>query len=94
MDLHFEWDADKARLNLTKHGVSFDEAVAAFSDQLGRVLDDKRHSRSERLDVLMALSLRSRLLVVMFTVRETALRLISARLATRAERIRYDEANP
>lgn len=93
IDCHFEWDPIKARRNLAKHGVGFDEAGTAFNDPLGRMRDDPRHSFGERRQVLLALSSRARLLVVMFTVREPALRLISARLATRAERIRYEEAN-
>lgn len=94
MDFRFEWDASKARTNLVKHGVGFDEAITAFNDPLGRVQEDPRHSFAERREVLLARSSRSRLLVVMFTVREPALRVISARLATRAERNRYEEANP
>lgn len=92
MDYHFEWDPSKARLNLAKHGVGFNEAITAFHDPLGRVRDDPRHSFGERRQVLLALSSRARLLVVMFTVREPALKFISARLATRAERIRHEEA--
>lgn len=92
MELHFEWNPRKARQSLAKHGVGFDEASTAFLDPLGSVRDDPRHSIGERREVLLALSSRRRLLVVMFTVREPALRLISARLATRDERIRYEES--
>ena len=94
MDYHFEWDERKARANLAKHAVGFDEASSAFDDPLGRVLDDPRHSFGEQREVLLALSNRTRLLVVMFNVRERTLRLISARLATRAERIRDEETDP
>ena len=94
MDYHFEWDERKARANRAKHAVGFDEPSSAFDDPLRRVLDDPRHSFGERRQVLLALSSRARLLVAMFTAREHTLGIISARLATRAERLRHEETNP
>lgn len=78
----FEWDAR----------VSFDEAVTVFGDPLGRIIDDPRHSRSEERFVLLGHSVRRRLLVVMFTERGDAIRLIGAREATRRERKDYEES--
>lgn len=93
MALTFEWDPRKARANLAKHGVSFDEALTVFADPLGRLEDDDRHSVSEPRLVLLGRSGAHRLLAVMFTDRgPDRIRLISARPATRSERRQYEEA--
>ena len=62
-----------------------------FGDPVGRITDDPRHSESEERSVLLGLSERQRLLTVMFTEREDAIRLLSARRATRRERRDYEE---
>ena len=90
MALTFEWDAEKAASNLAKHGVSFDEAATVFGDPLGRIVTDPRHSVSEERLVLLGHSHRQRLLTVMFTERGAAIRLISARPATRQEQRDYE----
>jgi len=46
--MHFEWDRAKAERNRRKHGVSFDEAVAAFHDPWSATFDDPDHSTGER----------------------------------------------
>jgi uncharacterized protein len=92
-DLHFEWDPAKARANLKKHGISFDEAEAAFYDDYALILPDPDHSalEEERL-VLIGLSGALRVLVVIHCEFEEGnlIRLISARRATRSERAQYD----
>ena len=89
--LKIEWDPRKAAINRAKHTVSFEEAVTVFGDPLGRITDDPRHSQLEERYVLLGRSERQRLLVVMFTERAQAIRLISARKATRRERREYEE---
>jgi len=89
--LRFEWNPGKAAGNLAKHGVSFEEAATVFGDPLGRIVDDPRHSVDEPRQALLGRSERQRLLVVMFTVRGKAIRLISARRATPRERREYEE---
>ena len=89
--LKVEWDPRKAAINRAKHTVSFEEAVTVFGDPLGRITDDPRHSEMEERYVLLGRSDRQRLLVVMFTERAQAIRLISARKATRRERREYEE---
>jgi uncharacterized DUF497 family protein len=42
--MKFQWDPDKAAVNLRKHGVSFDEAVTVFKDPLALIFDDEKHS--------------------------------------------------
>jgi uncharacterized protein len=87
----FEWDSGKARTNVSKHRVSFEEAVTTFGDPLALVIDDPSHSETEERFVLLGQSARRRLLVVMFTERDDTVRLISARKATRRERRDYEE---
>ncbi|MDP9206464.1 MAG: BrnT family toxin [Gemmatimonadota bacterium] len=87
----FEWDPAKAARNYATHGVTFDEASTVFRDPLGRIVDDPRHSRGEDRFVIIGSSKRSRLIAVMFTERRERIRLISARLVTRAERRNYEE---
>ncbi len=87
----FEWDPQKAAANLAKHGVSFEEAASVFGDPLGRIADDPRHSVDEERFVLLGFSREGRFVAVMFTERREAIRLISARLATRRERREYED---
>lgn len=63
-DLHFTWDAAKAHANLAKHGISFEEAETAFSDDHALVLPDPEHSGTEERYLLLGLSAALRVLVV------------------------------
>jgi uncharacterized DUF497 family protein len=86
--VRFVWDARKARTNLKKHGVSFEEASTAFDDQLGAYYPDSLHD--DRF-ILIGYSRRRRLLYVVHAeVRPEAIRIISARKATRHEKARYE----
>ncbi len=89
----FEWDPSKAHRNRVAHRVTFEEAVSAFADPLGRIVDDPRHSSHEPRFALLARSERERLLVIMFTERGERIRVISARRATPTERRQYEEAS-
>ena len=91
MGLLFEWDKKKARQNIKMHGISFDEASTAFRDPLSRTIADPLHSKDEERLVLIGESLRRRLLVIVHTERGDRIRIISARLATNKERLRYEE---
>ncbi|HTK50539.1 MAG TPA: BrnT family toxin [Gemmatimonadaceae bacterium] len=94
MALRFEWDPDKARRNLHKHGVSFEEAATAFEDERSLTLPDPTHSVGEDRFVLLGRTSRGRVIVVAFTERSKdidAIRIISARLADRGERHDYEE---
>ena len=87
----FEWDPAKARENLRKHGVSFEEAQTVFDDEQALQLDDPDHSDGEQRFVLLGLSAPLRVLLVVHSYREDddVIRLISARKATRSERAQY-----
>lgn len=91
MGLTFEWDEKKARKNLKKHGVSFEEAATVFGDPLSLTIDDPLHSKYEKRFVTMGGSIRRRILVVVHTERGDNIRIISARVATRRERRTYEE---
>jgi uncharacterized DUF497 family protein len=88
----FEWDGEKAKLNLRTHHVSFDEASTVFGDILARIFDDPDHSSDEARALIVGFSARDRLMVVSFTERgRDRVRIISARLATRKERKHHEE---
>ena len=89
--MRFEWNALKAAANLRKHGVSFDEAASVFFDPLSATGDDPDHSLDESRFVTFGTSSSGRLLVVAHAQHDDAIRLITARLATRAERKLYEE---
>jgi len=93
MGLAFEWDAKKAKLNLGKHKVSFEEASTVFGDPLSRTIFDPLHSDDEERFVILGESHRQRLLAVVFTDRGERIRIISARIATRREKKNYEEDN-
>lgn len=87
--MRYVWNPTKAHSNRTKHGVAFDEAVTSFADPLGIIVDDDEHP--ERA-VLIGTSRKERILFTVFIEKgDTETRLISARLATRTERRRYEE---
>jgi len=65
----FEWDPRKARENVRKHGISFEEALTAFADWESITIPDPDHSESERRWALLGLSNRGNLLVVPHTAR-------------------------
>ena len=88
--MEFEWDREKARRNLQKHRVSFDEAVTIFYDPLAATIDDPDHSTDEQRYLTIGHSARGRLLIVGHVDRGTAVRIISARRATAGERKRHE----
>ena len=86
----FEWNQRKAAFNEPKHRVSCEEAVTVFSDPLARIFDDPDHSSVEAREIIIGHSNKERLLVICFTERGDAVRLFSARKATRQERKDYE----
>ena len=89
--MEFEWDKNKAASNLSKHGVSFDEARTAFDDPLYIDFYDPDHSYDEHRYIIIGQSMQNSLLVISYTERGNVIRLISARQATRKERETYEE---
>ena len=93
MSIKFGWDPGKARRNLRKHGIDFNEASTVFADTLSITIPDPDHSEDEERWVTMGLSNRHRLLVVVHTEEGETIRLINARIADRFERRKYEEGN-
>ena len=91
MNFRFAWDANKATANATKHNVSFEEAATVFRDPVAAIFDDEAHSNEERRELIIGHSDRNHLLLVCFSERDDAIRIISARQATRRERRDYEE---
>jgi hypothetical protein len=87
----FAWDTKKAVANQRKHGVSFEEASSALRDSFSATAHDPDHSEDEDRFVTFGISSRGRLLTVSHTDRANVIRIISARLATNAERKIYEE---
>jgi uncharacterized DUF497 family protein len=91
----FEWDPAKAASNLRKHNVSFELAATVFQDPFMKSIVDRDHSEFEERWITIGLTRHGRLLVVSHTSvqtssDETAVRLISARPATRNERRQFE----
>jgi uncharacterized protein len=92
MTPEFEWDAGKEATNLQKHGVSFAQAAVAFSDPFAvEWIDDRRDYGEERV-ILLGMT-GGQVLTVVYTERETRIRIISARRATRYEQEIYIREN-
>lgn len=96
MELIFEWDEDKAKINLQKHKVSFDEAKTIFNDPLLVTFSDEFHSHEEVRFISIGTSVDSRTLLLVHTEQdklknEIIIRIISCRKATPSEREIYEQ---
>ncbi len=87
----YEWNAEKARANLQKHGVSFEEAATVFLDPLALTFSDPDHSLTEEREITIGNSGAQRVVLVSHCQRGDRTRIISARKATRKERQQYEE---
>ena len=92
MPLSFEWDEAKAKSNVAKHGVSFEEASTVFGDARSLTIPDPAHSQLEERFVVLGQSHQRKLLVVVHTERGDNIRIISARRASRKERNCYEKS--
>ena len=91
MDIRFEWDEEKAALNLKKHKVSFEEAKTVFYDPNALLISDPEHSTEEDRFIIMGISNKSKVLVVCHCYRENeeVIHIISARKADGLEIKQY-----
>ena len=89
--MKFIWDPAKSKHNEAKHGINFEEAKTAFQDDYFVAFVDPDHSIEEHRFILVGRSAEGRILVVSYTERGRSIRIISAREATRRERITYEE---
>ncbi len=88
--MDFEWNPEKEKANIAKHGVSFSEAMTVFGDPLELTIADPDHSEAEYRFISIGLSSESQLLVVAYTERGDRTRIISARPAIARERRQYE----
>jgi hypothetical protein len=89
--MKIEWDQRKAKSNLEKHGVSFEEAATALSDPMAATGANPDHSMTEQRYVTFGVSEKGRLVVVSHTEKGETIRIISARKASKGEREVYEE---
>jgi uncharacterized protein len=92
--INFTWDPNKAHKNLMKHRITFEMAIEAFDDPLAATFRDTLHSIDEERFILIGRTEDSKTLLVVYTsnrYNDPRARLISARLATKKERLRYEE---
>ncbi|MGH9799513.1 MAG: BrnT family toxin [Blastocatellia bacterium] len=92
--MDFEWHSPKAKSNLQKHGVSFEEASTVFDDPLVDIQPDFAHSIKEARFTAVGRSAQGRFLVVVFTEKTDAMRIITAREPTVQERRHYESYDP
>ena len=90
--MRFAWDEKKAASNLSKHGVSFEEAATVFGDPLSDTFPDPDHSLEEHRFVIIGSSESGKILVVAHTDDGELVRIISAREVTHGERQSYEES--
>lgn len=84
------WDPAKVRSNLSKHGVSFSDVEPAFYDEFALSMPDEFSVTEERF-LLVGRDALGRVLTVSHTYRGDAIRIISARPATKSERKEYEK---
>lgn len=89
--MKFEWDQQKAQSNLSKHGISFEEAQTVFDDPLYVDFYDPDHSEQENRYIIIGASLTGVILLVSYTERGDIIRIISARQVTKQELKTYQE---
>lgn len=88
--MRFDWDSEKSAANLAKHGISFDQAIRAFDDPCAVFVEDPKHSEGEVREKLIGAADDIGVVLVVFTEREgEVLRIISAREATKKEKLLY-----
>ena len=93
-DIRFEWDENKNRINITKHGLSFNEAKTVFYDTNAILFDDPDHSEDEDRFLIIGFTKSEKLCIVSHCYRQDdVIRLISARKATTSEASYYEEYN-
>jgi uncharacterized protein len=84
--VHFAWDIQKARANLRKHGVSFEEAQTVFEDSHLQLVLDVAHSDDEERFIAIGLCNDGKLLSVCHCYRgDDVIRVFSARRASASE---------
>jgi uncharacterized DUF497 family protein len=90
--LNFEWDIIKAKANINKHNITFEEASTVFNDMLSITFPDTFHSLNEDRYIILGVTRLTKLLVISHTYRNGNVRIISARAATKKEKLFYENS--
>ena len=90
--MNFDWNPDKNKSNIKKHGVGFEEAETVFQDEMALELFDDEHSKDEDRYIIIGISSKTRELMVCHCYRNggNIIRIISARRATKNEIALYE----
>ena len=93
--ISFEWDSNKNKANIAKHGISFEEARTVFYDEHARFNPDPSHSESEDRFLILGYSSKARLIMVYhcYRTKNEIIRIISARKASKPETQQYFQFN-
>lgn len=96
MNYNFEWDPNKAKTNILKHKIYFEDATSVFKDENAISIFDEEHSLDEDRWITIGMDLKTRTLVVVHTFisldnKNCNIRIISARKATKNEQKIYEE---
>lgn len=89
IEMTYQWNKDKAAANISKHGIDFADAVSVLSDDLAITIPDERFE--EERFITIGSDAFGKVLVVVYTLRDDEIRLISARKATQYEQQQYEE---
>jgi uncharacterized DUF497 family protein len=97
MNYNFEWDPKKAKSNISKHKISFEDAISIFKDENAISIYDEEHSFNEDRWITIGMDFKTRTLVVIHTFvtvenENWNIRIISARKATKNEQKTYEES--
>ncbi len=96
--MKFEWDTRKEKINIQKHGVTFEQASYVFADPYALNKYDEEHSQDEDRWLLLGKSQNEILLIVVHTFKDQdgieLVRIISARKATKNESKEYYRRHP
>ena len=85
--LSFDWDEKKNAINISKHGIDFEEASSVFFDESAILFNDPSHSKDEERFLLLGMSHMTNICIVCHCYRasDSVIRIISARKATKKE---------
>lgn len=86
----FIWDKGNSSKNLIKHNITCQESEEIFSDESQSIIDDELHSKIEKRTLIIGKTFNNKLLLVIFTLRNNNIRIISARIASKKEKKLYE----
>lgn len=89
--MEYDWDFEKAKINLKKHDISFQEAASVFGDPLALTFNDPDHSIGEYRLLTFGMTKTGKWVIVSHTETQNTVRIISARTMNKQERKIYEQ---